>query len=541
MASPLAPASAAPVERPAAPPGGEGVAGLAGAPPGELPSATADVSMIAAAAYVAQALNFIAGLVQKGLLGPAGAGYWALMQSFWQLSKVASAGAFDGTARQIPLHRGRKDYAGAAALSDTGFSFSLVAMAALGTCLASFALAFGAGWAPELRWGLVLLGVTGPLRWLGDAHEALLHATRSFRAASTAKVLQAAVALTVQSALVAALGFYGMFVGAVLATLASLAYYARLGLTGLRRPAFRLRIERGRLRELISYGLPIMVFGQLWLLFMGIDNLIIAGYLDIESLGYYALGVSVTGYVMHLPRSIGQALFPRMGELFGATGEVASLARYVTDAQRLLAYMLVPAFIGGAFFCIPVLIRHALPEFEPAIGVVHIMVAGSFVMALCNLPIKAMLTAGRRRALIILVAVCLGVNASANYFAVAVLEQGIEGAAVATVISYVVAFLVTSGYGLTMMLGVRRTVVHIGELLIVFAYVCCALWAIETLIGAGAGALLSDAATAVAKLALFALALTPWLVLAQRRLEGLSRILAAARSVTSAATRRRGR
>ncbi|MDP2710632.1 MAG: oligosaccharide flippase family protein [Solirubrobacteraceae bacterium] len=517
------------------------MAGLAGTPPGRQRSAIDDASVITAAAYAAQVLTFFAGLIQKGLLGPVGTGYWALMQSFWQISKVVSAGAFDGTGRQIPLYRGRRDYAGAAAVSDTGFSFSLVAMAVLGLVVTSFALAFGSDWAPEIRLGLVLLGVTGPLRWLGDAHEVLLHATRRFRPASVATVLQAVVALTAQTALVVAFGFYGMFAGVVLATLVSLAYYARIGVTSLRRPAFRFRVERSRLGELVAFGLPIMVFGQLWLLFMGIDVLIIAGFIDVESLGYYALAVSVTSYVMHLPRSVGQALFPRMAELFGATGDVSSLSRYVGEAQRLLAYMLVPVFVAGAYFAIPVLIRHALPEFEPAIDVVHIMVAGSFIMALCSLPIKAMLTAGRRRALIVLVALCLGVNASANYVAVAVLEKGIEGAAVATVASYLFAFLVTSGYGLTMMIGARRALAHIGELLLAFAYVCGALWAIETLVGDGAGPLVGDAATAAAKLALFLVALTPWLIVAQVQLGGLSRVAAALRSVLGALARRRGR
>ena len=40
-------------------------------------------ALFTAATYVAQVLMFVAGLLQKGLLGPVGAGYWALMQSFW--------------------------------------------------------------------------------------------------------------------------------------------------------------------------------------------------------------------------------------------------------------------------------------------------------------------------------------------------------------------------------------------------------------------------------------------------------------------------
>ncbi len=516
---------------------GEGAPGLAGSLERNERSTTSDASVIAGAAYVAQVLNFLAGLVQKGLLGPVGAGFWALMQAFWQLSKAVQFGAFDGTTRQVPFHRGRRDYAAASAAADTGFSFALCAMAVLGVLLTTVALAFGAGWAPEVRYGLVLLGVTGPLRLLADAHLELMFATRRFRPASVATMLQAATGLTLQTLFVWLWGFYGMFAGAVVASVGALIVYARAGLTSFKRPAFHFHIDRRRLRELVAYGLPFTVFGQIWLLFMGIDNLIVAGFLSVKELGYYALAISVTNYILQLPRSIGQAMFPRMAERFGETGEIASFARYAIDAQRLLAYMIVPVFVAGAFYAFPVLIRHALPEFKPAIGVVHIMVAGTFVMALCNLPIKAMLTAGRRLALILLVGGCLAVNAAGNYVAVAVLDEGIRGAAVATVFSYFVVFVATSGYALNMMIGGRKTIVHVTELLAVAGYVAAGMWGIEWLLGSGAGPLIPDVLTATAKLALLIVLLTPWLILAERRVQGLTRLRAIASTALARARR----
>ena len=111
--------------------------------------------------------------------------------------------------------------------------------------------------------------------------------------------------------------------------------------------------------------------------------------------------------------------------------------------------MLVPLFLGGAYFLLPVLIRQALPEFEPAIPVVHIMVAGSFLLAMLSMPTKMLTTAGYRWGVTLLGLLCLGINAGVNYLAVAVLDWGLEGAAVATVFSYVVAFLLMTGYALS--------------------------------------------------------------------------------------------
>jgi len=522
VSAPFADAAAPPVA--ARPAGAADLPGLAGAVAGKQRSAPDDVSVIAGAAYLVQVINFFAGLVQKAILGPVGLGYWALMQSFWQISKAAQLGAFDGTSRQIPFYRGRGDYESAAAVSDTGFCFSLIAVSIVGVCMATAALAFGSDWAPELQYGLLLLGLTAPLRLLSDCHLVLLHATRRFRPASTALILQALTGLTLQTLLVALFGFYGMFAGAVAVSIGTLAYLAHKGLAGFRRPAFGWHLDRTKVRELMAYGFPYMVFSQIWLLFMGIDNLIIAGFIDVKSLGYYALAVSVTSYILHLPRSISQALFPRMAERFGKTGDVTSLAPYAVDAQRMLAYMLVPIFVAGAFFFFPLVIRHALPEFRPGIEVVHIMVAGTFVMALCNLPIKAMLTAGRQRVLIVLVTICLAVNAAANYVAVAVLDRGIEGAAVATVFSYFVVFVLTSGYALSIMIGRRAMLAQIAVMLTVAVYVAAALWSIELLVGSGEGPFIPDALTATVKLALFGVLLTPWLVLAEKRVRGLSRM-----------------
>ena len=497
--------------------------------------AASDAAVYTVAVYAAQIVLFAAGLLHKALLGPLLAGYWALLQSFWPFFGVASLGAQEGTARQVPLHRGRSDLRAAAAVADTGSSFTLAAMAVLGVLVAGIAVAFGAGWPPEMRYGLVLLGVTAPLRYLSDCHDTLLQATKRFSVVSAGTMLKAFVTLTVQTLLVYLFGLYGMFAGVAAASAAVLILWSRMGLAGLRRPAFRLRVDRERLGELVAFGFPIMVFGQIWLLFMAIDNLIVAGFIDVTNLGYYALAVSVVNYVLYLPKSIGAALFPRMSERFGATQDIASLRGYAIDTQQLLAYMLVPVFLGGTYFLMPVLVRHALPAFAPAIPVIHVMVAASFFISLCNMPIKMLLTAGHRLTLTLLVAVCLGVNAAANYVAVAVLDAGIVGAALATALSYLVVFLVTGGYGLGKVLGARRTVIHLAELMGVFVYVIAALWGLEWAFGVGGGSFVPDVLTGLGKFAAFMVLLTPGLALVQIRHQALSTVWRLLRSAARAA------
>lgn len=498
--------------------------GLAARSDGKVTTASSDATVYTAATYGAQVLLFLAGLVQKGLLGPILAGYWALMQSFWQLFTIATLGVSHGTTRQIPLHRGRGDLPGAAAVSNSGYSFSLAAMAIGGVVAAGIALLFGGGWSSELRFGVILLGLTAPLRFLADCHGTILQATKRFAAVSMGTVLKAAITLVLQTLFVLLFGFYGMFLGVVAAAVGVLLLWSRMGLTGWRRPAFTWEVDRSRVRELLAFGFPIMVFAELWLLFMGIDNLIIAGFLDVESLGFYAMAVSITSYLMYMTKSIGAVLSPRMTERFGRTAEITSLRRYATGVQHLLALLLVPLFIAAAFVLMPVLIRQGLPAFTPAIPIIQIMVAASFFIALCDMPIKVLITAGERRGLILLIGVCLIVNASANYLAVGPLGWGLRGAAFATAFSYLVAFLATTGYALTKTVGGRRTAAHVAQILVVFAYLTGALWGVEELFGAGGGSLVHDALTGTLKLGVVLLLMAPWMIAAGRRHRMLDRL-----------------
>jgi O-antigen/teichoic acid export membrane protein len=508
-------------------------AGLAALPDGKVRTATSDAAVYTAGIYGAQLLLFVAGVVQKGLLGPAATGYWALMATFYAFFNIASLGAFEGAVRQIPLHRGRGDRVGAAEVADSASSFTVLAVAVAGVLVSAVALGFGADWPPEIRYGLILLGLTAPLRFLTDCHDNVLQSTKRFDVVSLGLIVRAAIVLTLQTLFVLVWGFWGMFAGLVAMAVGQLLLWNRLGLTSWRRPAFRRRIQGARLKELVAYGFPMMIHAQIWLLFLAIDNLIVARFLDVTQLGYYALAVSVTTYIMLLPKGIGAALAPRMAERFGRTGEVGSIRHYATDVQQLLAFTLIPILVASAFFLMPVLIRYALPEFSPAIPVVRITVAASFFISLSNMPIKVILTSGRNWRLVALMIGCLAVNGVANYLAVAVLDRGLKGAAVATALSYFVLFAAVTTFALRRSLGTRGVIAHIAELVLVFAYVSAALWGIEWAVGPGAGGLAGDLLTGTAKLGLFVVLLAPWAALVERRYKGLT----AMRSMVSAGAR----
>jgi O-antigen/teichoic acid export membrane protein len=178
------------------------------------------------------------------------------------------------------------------------------------------------------------------------------------------------------------------------------------------------------------------------------------------------------------------------------------------------------------------LIRQALPDFEPAIGAVQIMVAGSFVVALMNMPTKLLIAAGHRWPLVALMLACLAVNGAANWLAVGPLDGGIDGAAIATSASYVATFVALTSYALGKTLRPVEVARHVGALLAVFAYVIGALWAVEALVGPDGGSPGADVGLAVAKLLVFLVVVAPWLVLAEKRFHGLRTLWSSARTRT---------
>jgi O-antigen/teichoic acid export membrane protein len=495
--------------------------GLAGQPEGEVASATSDAAVFTLGTYAAQGVLAVAGLIQKGLMGPVGAGFWALMQTFWTFFTLASLGAQHGATRQIPIHRGRGDLVAAARISNTAGTFSLLAIAVVGLLVAVVAIVAGGSWAPELRFGLVLLGVTAPLRFYTDVHETILASLKRFKLVSLTVLVKALTALTLQTLAVVAFGYWGMFLGLVAIELATLGLWLRRGVIGFGRPGFHWQLDRAQLRELVAYGAPILVYSQVWLLFLAVDSLVVAAALDVKTLGYYALAVSVTNQVLFLPKSIGSVLFPRMTERFGRTQDLGSIRHYATDTQRILAYLLVPLSIGAAFCLAPVLIRQALPAFEPAVEAVQVIVAASFFVALMNMPIKMLITAGYRWSLTALIAVCVVINLTLNWVAVGPLDLGLRGAAGATALSYLVTFLATTGFSLSRTMRPLEVVGHLAEIIAAFAYSIGALWLLQELIGDGDGAL-ADIALGIAKLAAFAVLMLPWMWLAEKRARALT-------------------
>lgn len=504
--------------------------GLAGDPTTSDASAASEAATYAVGFFAAQLLLFVAGVVQKRLLGPGATGAWTLLGTFWSFFALAALGATAGMGRELPAYRGMRDLKRARVAANTGGSFGVASFAVAGLVVAAVGL-LATSWSPYLRWGLVLLGLTAPLRALVDIHTDILRLTRRFRILAVSLVLNALLVLTLQSAFVAVLGFWGMFVGLVVVSLASLGLWTKLGLTGFRRPAFRWQIDLSMLRHLALVGIPVTAYSNLWVLFTSIDTLLVATFLDIKSVGYYSVAVSVNSYVLFLPRIVGGALFPRMQERFSAQNSVRAIRHYAVDVPRVLAYLLVPLLLAAAFFLLPVLVRQAMPSFTPGIRAVQVIVAGSFFLSLADMPIEFMITAGRRWRITGLMVAALAVNAAANAIALGVFHAGLVGAAAATGGSYFLLFATTTYMAVATADTHGAAVSQMLRLIMAGVWTIGVLWGTEVLFGPGGGSLAHELTRAFLKLVIALVALSPLVVLGEIRYRPLAMLLRMARGV----------
>jgi O-antigen/teichoic acid export membrane protein len=475
-----------------------------------------DTATLALGFYVCQFCLVIAGFIQKRLLGPQATGYWTLIGTFWVFMSLASLGAVAGTIREVPNYRGRDDYEAAAEAADTGATFGVAAYALAGLIVIGVALAFGASWSPQLRWGVVLLGLLAPLRALVDVHYDLIRLVRRFDILAASLVLTGLLTLSVQTALVYALGYYGMFAGLALLCVASLATWWWFGFAGIRRPAFRPRLVRRRLRELVLAGIPITLYSNIWILFISVDTLLVASLLSVKQVGYYSLAVSVNSYLLFLPRIVSSAIFPRMQETYGESEDAAAVRHYAWDVPRVLAFVFVPLMIAAAFFLLPVLVRAVLPAFVPGIPAMRVMVAGAIFLALVDMPIEFLITVNARWLATALIVGCLALNAGLNLVALLGFDGGIRGAAIATASSYLVLWLVMTVVALRRVYTARLVAVQIATLLAVSAQLLGLLWLLERLVGTSDRGSV-DLALGLAKVALALALMTPWFVYAERR------------------------
>lgn len=307
------------------------------------------------------------------LLGPDAYGMWksfGIAQSYIQFSDL---GALASLKRQVPLLRQRGDHASLAKARDVAFFVNHVVLfaGAVALLVASFLVTD-----PLYRRGLRLYVLLMYALHLQTFMEQFLYWRKQFADASRVNLVLALVEALLAIGGTWMFGLDGLILGTFIG-------YAGAILVMLRMISFDIgfAFEWRVYVELVKIGFPSHVNGLLYNLLQSVDRILLLAFLGLESLGLYALGMTLNEYLFQFAYALGNAISPRLVERYGSEKTVESLRPMVEKTTFAIA-IASPAVLGAVFFAAPAVIEMALPSFTDAILPLRILLVGTFFTSL---------------------------------------------------------------------------------------------------------------------------------------------------------------
>jgi O-antigen/teichoic acid export membrane protein len=209
----------------------------------------------------------------------------------------------------------------------------------------------------------------------------------------------------------------------------------------------RLKIDRGALAALARYGIPLSVTVALTVVVNSSDRYLIAGMMGEDSAGLYAVAADFTAQTITLLMvSIHLAMFPLAVRAWEAGGAKAARERMATNGSLLLAVGL-PCVVGLTVLAPGIAHTFLGRSFRGAAAhVIPLVALGTFLGGVKNCHFDAAFQLAHRTiSQVWIVLAAAGLNVGLNV--VAIPRWGIEGAAGASVVAYLVAIVLTVWVG----------------------------------------------------------------------------------------------
>ena len=460
---------------------------------------------------LAQCALFVGGFAIARFLGPTNYGIWNGLQLILLYAAYSQLGIVNALSRELPLQRGKGDLTQAERVRSTTLGVVLVTALVAGGAIIVYSIIATSRHSPLVMLGLRFVGLLVVLQQIYSYFETCFRANHEFAVVSKLRLYRTVLDVSLAVLLTYSFDLAGRLWAATLTFTAILAYIL------WRHPVpFRPTYDPKEAATLISIGFPIMLVGLVYYgLLQSIDRVLILAFLNPTHLGYYAIGLTAASVVGIIPGVAGEILYPRFAERYGATNSPSQLKEYVLTPTYLLAYVL-PLFQGTIYLLIPYVILTALPKYAPGIRPARILVMGSFFFAVAGFASDFLNTINKQAMNLMAQIASLAIAISSTY-AVLRLGWGIQGVALATVLTSLLYSIALLGYVLLRHFATPVEGIKIlWALYIPFGY-CLALLLLIDLIPDGAlnQGILSPAVVFL-KVVIFALLILPLVAHANR-------------------------
>ncbi len=347
-------------------------------------SPLASILWFASSNFFRQIVNAGATLLRPVLLSPEHFGLFTALRLIPTYAHHLHLGARDAMRYLVPHHEIHGEHEEARRLKATVLTGTTAVSVLAG--LIVLGLAAFSDWSAPLRIGLAICGVTVLLIGVHDHFFTELKAHQFFKEVGVHNYVNAFAMLTASLVLILWLGFYGALMAQAVVLVLMLVY---MGARGQIRT--RPRFEPALFRKAVALGGPTLAFDVCLLMTRNVDRLIIANWLDMEQLGYYALGAMMIGYLMHIPGATREVMEAKIFETRRGMPTARAFETWVLRPMAMIAISMT-ALIGPVVLALPVVLPAVLPEYAPGVLPTQILMIGGYFMAIA-FPIRGILAA----------------------------------------------------------------------------------------------------------------------------------------------------
>ena len=408
---------------------------------GEFVSFARDAGVVGAALVVTSLLGFVRLPVLTKGLGADSFGTWAtILAAVSLLTPLAILGLRDATVRFLAAEKDRDK------IRDDFLSVVFVVLAA-GSILS-----------------LIVVLSSGPLASLSDdldnsflfrlgsfmiITEALSLVTlayfRTFRQMKWFSFLRVGKATCDLGLLVCFVSLLGWAIeGVIAASLVSgslsivISLFIALRQVGIALPSF------SRMGSYFKYGLPLVPgAAAMWIIHIS-DRYMILHFMESSDVGVYHAAYGLAGLLSMLLVPVGTVLFPTASKCYDE-GDTDKTKKYFKYSFKYLMMLSIPAAFGVSVLAIPLLRNLTTEEFVSGSSVVPLVAAGLVVYNVYQICVYIIGLAKKTYLVLRLLSISAGLNIVLNFLLIP--HMGILGAAVATLVSFIVMAILTAVVG----------------------------------------------------------------------------------------------
>lgn len=197
-------------------------------------------------------------------------------------------------------------------------------------------------------------------------------------------------------------------------------------------------VRRSSVRTLLAFGAPSMVLSLLVVSLFKLDVLMVAYLRTTAETGHYRAALQIAEVIWLLPLAMQRIMIQNTSTLWNEN----SVQRIETLTRELLYYVLLFTLliiVGITVLSSEFIDFYFGPGFRPALTPLYLLLPGLFALAIARVLLPVLQAGGNLRELVATTAIATAVNVALNVWLIP--RFGIEGAAVATTLSYVLVAL----------------------------------------------------------------------------------------------------